>query len=116
MVPAQAIQSKRLMDPLVDRYNPPAVIVAMITAVVMLIWSMPEEAKVFVAIGLAGSGGIAIVSLGVNMRINRLMKTWPESPPPEYPQVQGRWNRFHAIRTVSSLVAFAAYVVAALVA
>jgi uncharacterized membrane protein len=115
--PDRALGFKRLMDPLIDRYNPPAVIVAMISAVAMLFYSMPDDAKLCVAIGLAGSVGIGAVSLGVNMRINRMMSGWSsDAPPPEYRDAQQRWNRFHALRTLSSLVAFSAYILALLVA
>jgi uncharacterized membrane protein len=114
--PEQALGFKRRMDPLIDRYNPPAVILAIVSAVAMLFYSLPGDTKLCIAIGLAGSIGIGAVSLGVNMRINREMSGWSsDAPPPEYREAQQRWNRFHALRTLSSLVAFSAYILAVLV-
>ena len=111
----QGIRLKQIADPLIDRVNPPAVFLSMLAAILILIVAddLPDTSVVFSIIGIAGSLGVAATSLGVNMRINRLMSAWsPDAPPPEYPAVQQRWNRFHSIRTASGVLAFVCYIVA----
>jgi len=113
---ATVLRFKAKFDPLVDRLNPPFVIVAVLTGVALLFVGDPTSTQViFTIVGIVGSAGIAITSLTVNMRINREMATWnPDAPPPEYEPLLARWTAVHGIRTLSGVTAFAAYLVAAL--
>lgn len=116
---AEGIRMKQTVDPLIDRVNPPAVILSVVAAVLLLAIAdhLSDTTIVFLSLGIAGSAGVAATSLGVNMRINRLMREWSsDAPPAEYPAVQDRWNRFHAIRTLFGLLAFAFYITAAVAA
>ena len=113
----QAITIKKTLDPLIDRVNPPAVALAIVTGILILILGdeLPTMTIAFTGVGIGGSLGIVVTSLGVNMRLNRTMHGWSsDDPPASYAPAQERWNRFHAVRTASGLVAFAGFVVAAL--
>lgn len=113
------VRFKQKFDPLVDRVNPALVFIAMVTAVVILIVvdDLSTTATVFTIIGLIGSIGVAATSMSVNMRINRKMAKWSgDTPPPEFRPLIERWQRVHAIRTLSGTVAFVGYLVAVLAA
>src|SRR5689334_8192882 len=81
---AMALRFKQRFDPLVDRINPPFVALAAISAVLVLIMAdLSSTATVFAAVGIAGGLGVAVTSLGFNLRINREMASWPADAPPE---------------------------------
>lgn len=112
------VRFKRKFDPLVDRINPAFVLIALITGVLILIVvdDLPTSATIATIVGVAGSAGVAATSLGVNMRINRRMAGWPADapPPPEFRSLIERWSKVHAVRTLSGVVAFAAYLIGVL--
>jgi uncharacterized membrane protein len=114
---AMALRYKQKLDPLVDRVNPPAVMAATLTGVLVLVLAhhLPTTAVVATAIGVAGSLGVAVISMRFNMRINRRMADWSSgSPPTEFRRLMARWSGFHRLRTLAGLAAFFAYVVAVL--
>jgi uncharacterized membrane protein len=116
---AQALKVKQIVDPLIDRFNPPAVVLATVSGILLLVAAdgLSSTSTVFDIGGIVGSVGVGATSLGVNMPINRRMKEWsPEAPPPEFWSVMKRWGRAHKIRTFLGVTGFACYVVAALTA
>ncbi len=109
----EALRVKRLLDPFIDRYQPPTVALAAVSAVVLLVHGLTSSETVFTAIGLAGSIGVGVTSVSVNMRINRAMGAWPpDTVPPEFEELLDRWIRFHGVRTLASVVALAGFVLA----
>ena len=116
--PSTVVRFKAKFDPLVDRINPPFILLSMITGVLLLFIGDPTSTQViFTIIGIVGSIGVAATSMGVNMRINRTMATWDaDHPPAEFHRQITRWIGVHRIRTLSGLLAFVCYLVAALAA
>jgi uncharacterized membrane protein len=56
---------------------------------------------------------VLIVAVSTNVRINHQIASWSiQNPPREWAQIRARWIRFHIIRTLFSLPAFAGYVLA----
>jgi uncharacterized membrane protein len=114
--PSTVVRFKARFDPLVDRMNPPFILLSMITGVLLLFVGDPTSTQViFTIIGILGSAGVAATSLGVNMRINRTMAGWDaDDPPAEFQPLITRWLGVHRIRTLSGVLAFVCYLVAAL--
>ncbi|HEX4109927.1 MAG TPA: anthrone oxygenase family protein [Solirubrobacteraceae bacterium] len=111
--PAEALRTKRMLDPLIDRYQPATVILAAVSAVVILFHHLSSSETVFTVIGLVGAIGVGVTSGSVNMRINRTMGAWPaDAVPAEFAPLLARWGRFHLLRTVFALVALAAFALA----
>ena len=69
---------------------------------------------------LAGTGAVyyaLVIIIGVPtcVRINHQIASWSiQNPPREWAQMRARWLRFHVIRTLFSVPAFAVYVLAAM--
>lgn len=69
---------------------------------------------------LAAAGAVCyalvlIITLPTNLRINHQIESWSiQNPPREWAQTRARWLRFHVIRTLFSVPAFAVYVLAAM--
>jgi AcrR family transcriptional regulator len=69
---------------------------------------------------LAAAGAVCyalVIIIGVPtcVRINHQIESWAiQNPPPGWAQVRARWLRFHVIRTLFSVPAFAVYVLAAM--
>ncbi len=114
---ASALNAKQLIDPLIDRISPPAIVVSMVTAFLILATaeSLTATARIATVIGVLGSAGAAATSLGVNLPIHRKMGAWPvDAPPAEFRPTLRRWTMFHDVRTAFGVVAFASYLIAAL--
>ena len=114
--PSTVVRFKAKFDPLVDRINPPFVLLSMLTGVLLLFIGDPTSTQVvFTIIGIVGAAGVAATSMGVNMRINRTMATWDaDNPPAEFRSQITRWIGVHRIRTLSGTLAFICFLVAAL--
>jgi uncharacterized membrane protein len=111
--PVEALRVKRLLDPFIDRYQPFTAALAAVSAVVILLHDLTTSQTAFTAVGLAGSIGVGVTSVSVNMPINRTMGSWPtDVAPPEFEPLLARWIRFHAVRTLAAVVALAAFVLA----
>jgi uncharacterized membrane protein len=69
---------------------------------------------------LAAAGAICyafvwIIAVSTDVRINHQIASWSiENPPRDWAQTRARWIRFHIIRTLFSVPAFAVYVLAAM--
>lgn len=69
---------------------------------------------------LASAGAICyalvlIIAVSTDVRINHQIASWSiQNPPREWAQIRARWIRFHILRTLFSLPAFAGYVLAAM--
>jgi uncharacterized membrane protein len=67
---------------------------------------------------LAAAGAICyalviIIAVSTDVRINHQIASWSiQNPPPDWAQIRARWIRFHIIRTLFSLPAFATYLLA----
>jgi uncharacterized membrane protein len=108
-----ALRVKQLFDPAIDRYQPATVAIAVLSAVVILLHSLTSAEIVFTAIGLVGTLGIGVVSMAVNLPINRTMASWPpDAAPPEFEPLLARWMRFHVVRTLSGVLGLAGFVLA----
>lgn len=111
--PPDALRVKRLLDPFIDRYQPATVVLAAISAVVILLHDLTSSETVFTVVGLAGSIAVGVTSVSVNMPINRAMGVWPpDAVPPEFEPLLARWIRFHGVRTLAAVVALAGFVLA----
>jgi uncharacterized membrane protein len=56
---------------------------------------------------------VIIITLPTDARINRQIASWSiRNPPREWAQMRARWIRFHVIRTLFSVPAFAIYLLA----
>jgi len=102
-------------DHRVDLFNPLLVGLAVATAVALLVVGWDNgAATALTALGIAGSACIGLVSVLVNMPINRTVGSWSNDAvdEEEWWRLRARWNRFHLIRTVASLVALGCYLAA----
>jgi hypothetical protein len=67
---------------------------------------------------LAAAGAVCyalviMITLPTDLRMNHQIESWSiQNPPPGWAQVRARWLRFHVIRTLFSVPAFAVYVFA----
>jgi uncharacterized membrane protein len=67
---------------------------------------------------LAAAGAVCyalvlIISLSTDVPINHQIASWSiQNPPREWAQIRARWIRFHVIRTLFSVPAFAIYLLA----
>ncbi|WP_183769132.1 DUF1772 domain-containing protein [Tunturibacter empetritectus] len=65
------------------------------------------------AAGAVGYALVLVITLPTNLRINHQIESWSiQNPPREWAQTRARWIRFHVIRTLFSVPAFAIYVLA----
>jgi hypothetical protein len=81
-------------------------------AVLYGVHSIPGQLAVA---GAACYALVIIIGVPTCVRINHQIESWSiQNPPAEWAQVRARWIRFHIIRTLFSVPAFAVYVVAAI--
>jgi len=91
-------------------YMPVVVLGAIIGGVALAVASGIHTASgqlsAFGAVGYA-----AVIAISVpDVRINKQVARWLiENPPPDWAAVRARWIRFHVIRTLFSVPAFALY-------
>jgi uncharacterized membrane protein len=65
------------------------------------------------AVGAVCYALVIIIGVPACVRINHQIASWSiQHPPREWAQIRARWIRFHAIRTLFSVPAFAVYVLA----
>ena len=99
-----------------DPYMPIVVIGALLgglaLAVTYGVHSLPGQ---LAAVGAACYALVIIIGVATCVRINHQIESWSiQNPPRDWAQVRARWLKFHIIRTLFSVPAFAAYVLAAM--
>ena len=97
-----------------DPYMPIVVIGALAGGVVFTVMyglhSIPGQ---LAAIGAVCYALVIIIGVPTCVRINRQIASWSiQNPPREWAQMRARWIRFHGIRTLFSVPAFASYLLA----
>jgi uncharacterized membrane protein len=79
-------------------------------AVMYGVYSIPGQ---LAAAGAVCYALVLIISLSTDVRINHQIASWSiQNPPREWAQIRARWIRFHVIRTLFSVPAFAIYLLA----
>lgn len=118
-LPAGAdLQVLQRVDPRVDRFNPPCVIVAAVAGLLTLIVhdGLSTAAAVFLILGIVGMLVVAAISLGAIRPISAQLHGWSAAAPPaQYADAQERWARLHTIRTVAGVLGLACFIIAGLV-
>jgi uncharacterized membrane protein len=99
-----------------DPYMPIVVIGALAggvaLAVIYGVHSIPGQ---LAAAGAVCYALVIIIAVSTNVRINHQIASWSiRNPPREWAQIRARWIRFHVLRTLFSIPAFAVYVLAAM--
>ena len=99
-----------------DPYMPIVVIGALAGGVALTVmYGVHSISGQLSAVGAACNALVIIIGVPTCVRINHQIATWTiQNPPPEWAQVRARWIRFHVIRTLFSVPAFAVYVLAAM--
>jgi len=112
-VPA-AVRLHRESSRRIDRYMPATVAISALAAALLLIPAVRGDAAVALLIaGLVCSVIVGVLSVLVLMPTNRRIEQWPDTVgEPEFRSVFARWNRMHAARTVSAVLALLAYALA----
>jgi uncharacterized membrane protein len=81
-------------------------------AVMYGVHSIPRE---LTAAGAVGYALVILIGVPTCVRINHEIASWSiQNPPREWAQIRARWIRFHVIRTLFSVPAFAVYILAAM--
>ncbi|MFA1538350.1 anthrone oxygenase family protein [Actinomadura monticuli] len=100
----------RRFDPMMPRVNKVALAVcAALVVVADGVWPR-------VAVGCAGLCvvGVAVVSEGWNVRMNRVIDGWdPAAPPADWPGVRARWASANRARTLLAAAGFGAAIAGA---
>jgi len=118
LLPAgDAVLLHREMSRRIDRFMPATVGLAALTGVLLLLAANqggPGSSSLLV-VGIVANLCVAGLSIFALMPINRRVAGWStDRVPVEFNATFGRWGRLHAARTISSVVALAAYLLAAL--
>ena len=97
-----------------DPYMPIVIIGALAGGVALAVMygvhSIPGQ---LAAAGAVCYALVIIISVPTCVRINHQIASWSiQNPPREWAQMRGRWIRFHIIRTLFSVPAFAIYLLA----
>jgi hypothetical protein len=105
-------------DDLPDRFLPALAVTSTITAfLILFIADLPTSSIVLYSIGLGAMLVVGLVSVLINVPINRKIRHWsPDAIPEEYPRIRRRWNRVHMLRVFLAGVALVCYIIAALAA
>jgi len=112
-----AVLLHREMSRRIDRFMPATVGLAAVTGVLLLLPAAQVDARsaALLAVGIAANLCVAVLSIFALMPINRRVAGWStDRVPAEFTLTFDRWGRLHAARTISSVVALAAYLLAAL--
>jgi uncharacterized membrane protein len=97
-----------------DPYMPIVVMGALAGGVALAaIYGVHSTSGQLAAIGAVCYALVLIVAVSVNVPINHQIASWSiQNPPNEWATIRARWIRFHVIRTLFSLPAFATYLLA----
>jgi uncharacterized membrane protein len=99
-----------------DPYMPIVVIGALAGGVALaVIYGIHSIAGQLAAAGAVCYAFVIIIAVSTNVRINHKIASWSiQNPPRDWAEMRARWIRFHIIRTLFSVPAFAGYVLAAM--
>jgi uncharacterized membrane protein len=99
-----------------DPYMPIVLIGALAGGVALAVmYGIRSIAGQLAAAGAVCYALVIVIGVPTCVRINHQIASWSiENPPREWAQTRTRWIRFHVIRTLFSVPAFAFYVLAAL--
>jgi anthrone oxygenase-like protein len=99
-----------------DPYMPIVVVGALVGGVALaVIYGVHSISGQLAAAGAACYALVVIIGVPTCVRINHQIASWSiQNPPREWAQVRARWIRFHVIRTLFSVPAFAVYALAAM--
>ena len=99
-----------------DPYMPIVVIGALAGGVVLTVmYGLHSISGQLAAIGAVCYALVIIIGVPTCVRINRQIASWSiQNPPRDWAQMRARWIRFHVIRTLFSVPAFAIYLLAAM--
>jgi hypothetical protein len=99
-----------------DPYMPIVVVGVLAGGVALaVIYGVHSISGQLAAAGAACYALVIIIGVPTCVRINHQIASWSiQNPPREWAQVRARWIRFHVIRTLFSVPAFAVYVLAAM--
>ena len=99
-----------------DPYMPIVVVGAVAGGVALAVmYGVHSISGQLAAAGAACYALVIIIGVPTCVRINHQIASWSiRNPPREWAQVRARWIRFHVIRTLFSVPAFAVYVLAAM--
>jgi uncharacterized membrane protein len=79
-------------------------------AVIYGVHSIPGQ---LAAAGAVCYALVIVIAVSTDVRINHQIASWSiQNPPREWAQIRARWIRFHILRTLFSVPAFAGYVLA----
>jgi uncharacterized membrane protein len=97
-----------------DPYMPIVVIGALAGGVALaVIYGVNSISGQLVAAGAVCYALVIIIGVPTCVRINHQIASWSiQNPPREWAQIRARWIRFHIIRTLFSIPAFAGYILA----
>jgi hypothetical protein len=97
-----------------DPYMPIVVIGALGGgAALAVMYGVHSASGQLAAVGAACYALVIIIGVPTCVRINHQIALWSvQNPPREWSQTRARWIRFHIIRTLFSVPAFVAYVLA----
>jgi hypothetical protein len=113
--PAQALRTKQTLERLLDRYQPALVAVAAVTTAATLFWHLSTSAYVLTGIGLGANAAVGVLALGFCGRVNRQLEALGPNPAKDdFARLLARWSRYHVLRTLAALIAFASYLLVAI--
>lgn len=105
------------LDELPDKFFPLLVPFVNLTAAAVLVANHDPDSAAFVleSVGLALMLVVTVVTLRVNVPINRTIRGWSlEALPAGYADLRRRWDRFHRLRTLLGALALGCFLAAAL--
>jgi uncharacterized membrane protein len=101
-----------------DPYMPIVVVGAVLGGIVLAIFARGIH-SLSGELAIAGSvcyAAVIAISVPTNVRINKQVARWSvQSPSDDWALIRASWVRFHILRTLFSLPAFACYILACLV-
>jgi uncharacterized membrane protein len=97
-----------------DPYMPIVVVGALAGGIALAVkYGIHSTSGQLAAAGAVGYAFVLIITLPTNLRMNHQIESWSiQNPPREWGKTRARWIRFHVIRTLFSVPAFAIYVLA----
>ncbi len=108
------VEFHQLTNRTFDPYMPIVIIGALAGGVALaLMYDVHSIPGQLVAAGTVCYALVIIIGVPTCVRINHQIASWSvQNPPSEWAQMRARWIRFHVIRTLFSIPAFALYVAA----